>query len=66
MIKWATDFDRRKKVDPSLRGLGALNFTLMLVALVGCETTGFYTEGAYSMSKRCAAGIDGSPILAST
>lgn len=44
MIKWASEFDSTPDQNPDL---GALNFTLMLVALIGCEALGYYTEGAY-------------------
>lgn len=43
LVQWAGDFDRRGKKQP---GLGGLNFTLALLALVGCETLGFFTTGA--------------------
>lgn len=46
LMKWAGEFGERKANDQTLSDLGALNFTLMMVALVGCETLGFYTEGA--------------------
>ena len=44
MIKWASEFDSIPDKSPDL---GALNFALMLVALIGCEALGFYTEGAH-------------------
>lgn len=44
MIKWASEFDGTPDQSPDL---GALNVTLMLVALIGCETLGYYTEGAF-------------------
>ena len=49
LVEWAGDFDRRRGKGP---GLGGLNFTLSLLALVGCETLGFFTTGASQHRKR--------------
>ena len=49
LVQWAGDFDRRKKKQP---GLGGLNFTIALLALVGCETLGFFTTGAVQHRRR--------------
>ncbi len=53
LVQWAGDFDRRRKKQP---GLGGLNFTLSLVALVGCETLGFFTTGAAQHRRRTPRG----------
>lgn len=49
LIQWAGDFDRKRRKQP---GLGGLNFTLSLLALVGCETLGFFTTGAAEHRRR--------------
>ena len=49
LVEWAGDFDRRRGRGP---GHGGLNFTLSLLALVGCETLGFFTTGASQHRKR--------------
>jgi hypothetical protein len=51
LIEWANDFDRRRRKGPKL---GGLNFTLGLLALVGCETLGFFTSGAARHRKQPA------------
>jgi hypothetical protein len=43
MRKWAAAFDAHPQ---DTAGLGALNFALMMVALVGCEALGYWTMGA--------------------
>lgn len=43
LIDWANNFDQRRRKGPEL---GCLNFTLGLLALIGCETLGFFTSGA--------------------
>ena len=49
LVEWASDFDRRRTKAPKL---GGLNFTLGLVALIGCETLGFFTTGAAQHRKQ--------------
>ena len=49
LVECAGDFERRRGRRP---GHGGLNFTLSLLALVGCETLGFYTTGASQHRKR--------------
>ncbi len=49
LLEWASDFDRRRAKRP---GLGGLNFTLSLLALVGCETLGFFSTGAAQHRQR--------------
>jgi len=49
LVQWAGDFDQRRRKQP---GLGGLNFTLSLLALVGCETLGFFTTGAAQHRRR--------------
>ncbi len=49
LIERAGDFDRRLRKG---LGHGGLNFTLSLLALVGCETLGFFTTGAGQHRKR--------------
>ncbi len=51
LVEWAGDFDRRQGKGP---GLGGLNFTLSLLALVGCETLGFFTTGAAQHRQRAS------------
>lgn len=48
-LEWAKSFDDN---EASKRGLGGFNFTLFLLALIACETLGFYTKGAiYHLTK---------------
>jgi hypothetical protein len=49
LVEWAGDYERRQGKRP---GHGGLNFTLSLLALVGCETLGFFTTGASQHRKR--------------
>jgi hypothetical protein len=49
LVEWAGDFDRRLGKGPEH---GGLNFTLSLLALVGCETLGFFTTGASQHQKQ--------------
>ncbi len=51
LVEWAGDFDRRRTKGPKR---GGLNFTLGLLALVGCETLGFFTTGAAERRKQRA------------
>ena len=48
MQEWAKGFDAAARKSPEL---GALNFALMMVALVGCEALGFWTMGASAHRK---------------
>lgn len=48
MRKWATEYDAHPQ---DKAGLGALNFALMMMALVGCEALGFWTMGAAAHRK---------------
>src|SRR5439155_19960899 len=49
MIKWASEFDSIPDKSPDL---GALNFALMLVALIGCEALGFWRTPASPGGRR--------------
>jgi hypothetical protein len=49
LVLWAGDFDQRRRKQP---GLGCVNFTLSLLALVGCETLGFFTTEAAQHRRR--------------
>lgn len=48
MQAWAKKFDVAPRKSPEL---GALNFALMMVTLVGCEALGFWTMGASAHRK---------------
>ncbi len=43
LIAWAEDFDTKTEKGSEY---GGLNFTLLLLSLIACETLGYYAEGA--------------------